>query len=143
MAKVLNAEILPPSKVDPSSLKEYDIVGWGAGVYSAQHHPSMLFLAERMPPSPGKKAFLFTTTGAPKIAFNDEFIAKNHNKLRDVLKSKGCEIVGEFSCRGWNTNSFLKYLGGLNRGHPNEEDLERAERFASELDRAHNHRPIS
>ncbi len=133
MAKALKADIRKPSEIDPSSLKDYDLVGFGSGVYSAQHHPSTISLAEKLPRSQGNKAFLFTTTGAPKIAVNDEFIANNHKKLRDVLESKGYVVVGEFSCRGWNTNHFLKYFGGLNRGHPNEEDLNDAERFAHAL----------
>jgi len=133
MAKVLDAEIKKPSEVDPSSLKDYDLVGFGSGVYSAQHHPSFIDLVEKLPGSPGKRAFLFTTTGAPRIAINDEFIRKNHKKIRDVLEAKGYEIVGEFSCRGWNTNSFLKFFGGLNRGRPNEEDLKLAERFAIDI----------
>jgi flavodoxin len=133
VAKVLDAEIKRPSEVDPYSLKDYDIVGWGSGVYSEQHHGSMISLAEKLPGSPGKKAFLFTTTGAPRIAINDEFIRKNHDKLRERLESKGYTILGEFGCAGWNTNSFLKFFGGLNRGRPNEEDLKLAERFAIDI----------
>jgi flavodoxin len=133
MANVLNAEIKKPSEIDPASLKDYDLVGWGSGVYSAQHHPSLIDLAEKLPGSLGKRAFLFSTTGAPKIAYNDEFVKKNHQKLRDKLEVKGYEIVGEFSCRGWNTNHVLKYFGGLNSGHPDEEDLKKVEEFAKML----------
>lgn len=133
MAKVLDVSIKKPSEIDPSSLKDYDLIGFGSGVYSAQHHPSMISLAEKLPRSPGKRAFLFTTTGAPKIAVNDKFIKNNHKKIRDVLEDKGYKIVGEFSCRGWNTNHFLKYFGGLNRGLPNETDLKDAEKFAMSL----------
>ena len=42
-------------------------------------------------------------------------------------------IVDEFSCLGFNTNSFLKHLGGLNKGRPNEEDFENAKQFALRL----------
>jgi len=41
--------------------------------------------------------------------------------------------VGEFSCRGWDTNGWLEKIGGINKGHPNEKDLERARRFAERL----------
>jgi len=36
----------------------------------------------------------------------------------------------EFGCRGFNTNSFLRFFGGLNKGRPNAEDLRNAEEFA-------------
>jgi flavodoxin len=34
---------------------------------------------------------------------------------------------------GFNTNSFLKLFGGINKGRPNAEDLKRAEEFAQKL----------
>jgi hypothetical protein len=42
-------------------------------------------------------------------------------------------IIDEFSCVGFNTNSFLKYIGGLNKGRPNAEDLKHAEEFTQNL----------
>jgi hypothetical protein len=42
-------------------------------------------------------------------------------------------IVDEFNCHGFNTNSFLKYFGGMNKGKPDAEDLEHAEEFAQQL----------
>jgi flavodoxin len=42
-------------------------------------------------------------------------------------------IVGEFGCAGYNTNKFLKYFGGINKGRPNNEDLKRAEEFSLKL----------
>jgi flavodoxin len=60
-------------------------------------------------------------------------VAKDHALLREKLQSKGYMIVGEFSCRGFNTNSFLKLFGGMNKGRPNAEDLKNAEEFAASL----------
>jgi flavodoxin len=60
-------------------------------------------------------------------------VAGDHSKLREKLKSKGYVIVDEFACKGYNTNSFLRHFGGMNKGRPNEEDLERAEAFARKL----------
>jgi flavodoxin len=42
-------------------------------------------------------------------------------------------IVDEFNCAGFNTNSFLKFFGGKNKGRPNTEDLKNAEEFAQNL----------
>lgn len=46
---------------------------------------------------------------------------------------KGYTIVDEFMCPGFNTNSFLKLFGGINKGRPNAEDLKHAETFAKNL----------
>jgi len=59
---------------------------------------------------------------------------KNMNyTLKETLQSRGYLIVDEFGCAGFNTNKFLKRLGGLNKGRPNAEDLKHAEDFARKL----------
>ena len=58
---------------------------------------------------------------------------ENHSALREKLQSKGYTIVDEFGCVGFNTNSFLKRFGGINKGRPNAEDLKNAEEFARGL----------
>ena len=78
-------------------------------------------------------AFLFSTTGVPAFGFSQEFMRENHTPLREKLQSKGYTIVDEFSCVGCNTNSFLKRLGGINKGRPNAQDLQDAAAFARKL----------
>jgi hypothetical protein len=41
--------------------------------------------------------------------------AKDHSTLREKLQSKDYIIVDEFQCKGFNTNSFMKYFGGMNK----------------------------
>lgn len=128
-AKVLDAPIKTPQQVNPEELQEYSLIGFGSGIYGAKHHEDLLDLADRLPEIIDKKAFIFSTsamTGEAKVA-------KDHALLREKLQSKGYMIVGEFSCRGFNTNSFLKLFGGMNKGRPNAEDLKNAEEFAASL----------
>jgi flavodoxin len=128
-AKVLDAPIKTPQQIDPKELGEYDLVGFGSGIYGEKHHKSLLDLADRLPKVTNKKAFIFSTSG---IMGKDK-VAKDHSKLREKLQSKGYIIVDEFACKGFNTNSFLKYFGGMNKGRPNAEDLKHAEEFAQNL----------
>jgi flavodoxin len=132
-AKVLGAEVKTPHQVKPEDIAEYDLVGFGSGIYSATFDPSLLNLADRLPNTSGKKAFLFSTYGAPAFIANREFIEKNHQQIREKLMAKGYTVIGEFGCAGWNTNSFLKYFGGLNKGRPDADDLRNAEAFARDL----------
>lgn len=129
IAEALGAKIESPQNVNLHELQEYDLVGFGSGIYGAKHHESVLELANRLPLVTGKRAFIFSTSAI----INKSKIASDHAALRGVLESKGYAIVDEFSCRGFNTNLFLKYLGGMNRGRPNVEDLERARAFARKL----------
>ena len=132
-AKVLGAEVKTPQQVKPGEIAEYDLVGFGSGIYSATFDPSVLDLANRLQNAAGKKAFLFSTYGAPGFVANREFIEKNHQQIREKLQAKGYMITGEFGCAGWNTNSFLKYFGGLNKGRPDANDLQNAEAFARQM----------
>jgi len=132
-AKVLGAEVKTPQQVNPKEIVEYDLVGFGSGIYSATFDPSVLDLADRLQNTAGKKAFLFSTYGAPGFVANREFIEKNHRQIREKLQAKGYTIIGEFGCAGWNTNSFLRYFGGLNKGRPDANDLQNAEAFAREM----------
>ncbi len=133
IAKVLDAPVKTPQQVNPEEIQGYDLVGFGSGIYSAKHHKSVLDLADKLPRVTGKKAFIFSTYGAPAAFVGREFVENNHSQLREKLKEKGYLVSGEFGCAGWNTNSFLKYFGGLNKGRPNTEDLRRAEEFAEHL----------
>lgn len=134
IAKVLDAPVKTPQQVNPKEIQEYDLVGFGSGIYSAQNHPSLLDLVDKLPPVANRKAFIFSTCGVPAIVYDGhrfrKFVLKNHSLLRKKLEFKGYTIVDEFGCRGFNTNSFLKYFGGLNKGRPNDEDLRNAEEFA-------------
>ncbi len=132
-APTLGARIATPQEVDPSEFAGYELVGFGSGIYSARHHASLLDLADRLPHVTARSAFIFSTCGVPAFGFSREFVLKNHLALREKLLSKGYKIVDEFGCVGWNTNSFLRFFGGLNKGRPNAEDLKRAEEFARNL----------
>jgi flavodoxin len=129
VANVLDAPVKTPRQVTPDEIREYDLVGFGSGIYSATFDPSVLDLVDRLPRAAGKNAFLFSTYGAPAVFAGGDFVKNNHPQIREKLKAKGYTVIGEFGCAGWNTNSFLKYFGGLNKDRPNAEDLRNAEEF--------------
>ena len=133
IAKVLGAEVKTPQQVYPEKLREYDLVGFGSGIYRATFDPSVLTLADRLSCAAGKKAFLFSTYGAPAFIANREFIEKNHRQIREKVQLKGYTVIGEFGCAGWNTNRFLTWFGGLNKGKPDAGDLRNAEAFARDM----------
>lgn len=133
IAGVLGAEVKTPQDVRPEEIMGYDLVGFGSGIYSATFDPSVLTLADRLPRVMGKKAFLFSTYGAPAMFAGGDFVRNNHAEIRKKMEAKGYIIIGEFGCAGWNTNSFLKYFGGLNKGRPDTNDLKNAKEFTRNL----------
>jgi flavodoxin len=126
-AKTLNAEIKTPSEVDHTALSEYDLVGFGSGIVYGKHHKLLLDFADKLPQVTNKKAFIFSTSGQTGNG------PKFHKNLREKLESKGFGIAGEFNCAGFDTFAILKIVGGIQKGHPNEDDLKQAETFAQSL----------
>jgi len=134
MAEVLSAEIKKPSEIDIEEVKKYHLIGFGSGIYWGRHHPSIFKIVDQLTGLIGNKAFLFSTSGtsnAGNFLHNIRHLVSHfHAHLRRELKNKGIKIVGEFSCRGFDTAGPLKQIGGISKGRPNQEDLENAKDFA-------------
>jgi len=125
-SEVLHAEVKTPETVTMEELQAYDLIGFGAGIDSGRHYKPLLDLVDRLPNVNKKSAFIFSTSAIQ----GETKVKDDHSLLRQKLESKGYTLVGEFSCKGFNTNSFLKYFGGMNKGRPNSEDLKDAKEFA-------------
>jgi flavodoxin len=126
-AKTLEAQVKAPTEVDPNELFDFDLMGFGSGISFGNHYKDMLNFSDKLPKMTNKKVFIFSTSGQANNG------PKFHKKLREALESKGCKIVGEFNCAGFDTYGALKIFGGIQKGHPDEDDLKQAEAFALSL----------
>lgn len=105
-------------------LTKYEYVGIGSGVYFGSLHPELVPIIGKLKKE--QKSFVFSTHGAP-------FLGKYHNTLILKLKEQGVEVVGQFSCKGYDcTGPYNLYHGG-NKGKPNEKDLLKAQRFVEKI----------
>ena len=129
-AKTLGAEVKAPSEVSPNELCNYDLVGFGSGIYFGKHHQVLLDVVDKLPTITERKGFIFSTSGQT----GNE--SKSHKKLREKLEAKGFNIAGEFNCAGFDTYGLMKIVGGIKKGHPDEEDLKDAETFAQSLNQS-------
>jgi flavodoxin len=126
MAAVLRADVVSPRDVDVSALDGYDLIGFGSGIAFGKHYKDLLRWVDRLPILQ-KRAFVFSTRG-------DRRLRSYHRALRGQLEEKGWTIVGEFSCRGFDTYGLTKLIGGVAKGRPNERDLRDAAEFARSLE---------
>jgi flavodoxin len=122
----LSADLLTVDEAENVNLGQYELVGMGSGIYFGRHHTSLCRLADSCQ-QPPRRAFIFSTAGLP---FLRRF---QHAALRRRLVTRGCEVVSEFCCRGWDTVGPLWLMGGINRKHPDPKDLSRALEFARQL----------
>ena len=124
MARVLNARLATPDEVAAAELLNYDLIGFGSGIYHGKHHRAILELVDRLPNLGGRRwAFIFSTRGFGPYRWY-------HRTLRGKLMAKGFKILGEFSCKGFDTYGIIRWIGGINKGRPDENDLKEARRFA-------------
>lgn len=130
IAAKINASIVEiDNNINSVELENYDLIGFGSGIDSGKHYSQLLNYVEKIPNVQNKKAFIFSTSGI----YTEKKMLNDHKTLRKILQNKGFLIVNEFSCKGYNTNSVLKYIGGTNKNRPNDEDIKNAETFAEEL----------
>ncbi len=108
------------------------ILGFGSGIYFGSHHKRLLAFAESLGTTQSGRAFIFSTSGTgdrlPRFIGSDY-----HRRLRRILRERGYDIVGEFSCRGFDTFGPWGKLGGIAKGRPNATDIEHARAFVLNL----------
>jgi flavodoxin len=126
LAAELSADLFPWNDVQNRSLDHYDMIGMGSGIYFGRHHVSLRRMVESWSYL-SQKVFIYSTAGLPFLRWCQ------HGSLRRRLVRKGRIVVGEFSCRGWDTVGPLWLMGGINRKHPGVNDLQRARDFAAGL----------
>jgi flavodoxin len=61
-----------------------------------------------------------------------------HKKLHKKLEAKGYNILDEFNCPGYDTYLLTKIVGGVQKGRPNQDDLNAAQTFGEKLKRSYN-----
>ncbi|SEF63702.1 Flavodoxin [Butyrivibrio sp. Su6] len=119
IAKEFEVELIDATQVQKKDLSEYDLIGFASGIYAAQFHQQVKNFAHENLPQ-GKKIFYIMTS-----AMNKDF----SKSMADSVKDKNAEVVGKFTCHGYNTFGPFKLVGGTSKGHPDENDLTDAVEF--------------
>jgi flavodoxin len=123
MAKTLEADLIDLKDANPDIINEYDLIGFGSGIYYYRPHKKLRKFVEGLDNVENKKAFTFITSGN----------GKPNKWLNEKLSKKGFEVLGDFVCKGFDTYGPLKLVGGHNKGQPNEDDFKNAEIFVENL----------
>jgi hypothetical protein len=105
-------------------LREYDLVGFGSGIYFMTVDARLRNLIRHLPAADHIRAVTFFTGGDREVP-----LLGYHKPVRKQLGSKGFAVIGSFSC-GFDGVGPVGFIGGVNRGRPNDHDLDRAAAFA-------------
>ena len=72
-----------------------------------------------------KKVFFLYTCAMDRDGFTDS--------IKEIALEKEAVILGEYGCKGYNTYGPWKVIGGMNKKHPNEAEVESAVEFFNKL----------
>lgn len=70
-----------------------------------------------------KNIFLMCTYGG----------SKSFKSMESIIEDKHDNLVGRFSCKGFDTFGPFKLIGGVAKGHPDDRDLAAAVEFYKKL----------
>ncbi len=119
-----NVELLDVTKAGAKDLSGYEWIGVASGIYAGSFgKPLLKYIKENLPA--GKNVFIIFTS-----AMNADGMSSS---ARKVIEEKGCRVMGQYNCPGFNTFGPFKLVGGTAKGHPTKEEIERAVKFYKSL----------
>lgn len=125
-ANEIDSELINIKDVNDIDIKNYDLIGFGSGVYRESMSPKLFSLVEKLNLR-DKNVFVFSTNGVGMKFYN--------KKLIRLLESKGAINKGSFVCKGsfdaqeFTDKKIFAILGRLSQGHPNDNDIKKAKKF--------------
>lgn len=129
LAQRLQADLCKTDQVNPGKLLDYEVIGFGTGIYFCKPHQKIHSLLDRLPNFTKQKSFLFATSGIK----NNKYIHNIVNKIIFKIEEKGLDVIDWLSVKGWDTFGPAAIIGGINRGHPNLTDFYHTELFANSV----------
>ena len=124
MALEGGADLIDVTTRQTVRLEEYDCVGFASGIYGFEFHKAVTAFARQYLPE-GKPVFFVCTYGALRGAGAKE--------LESLARERGCPVLGTFGCKGYDTFGPFRLVGGIAKGHPDEQDLKNAREFFREM----------
>lgn len=124
MAREGDVDLIDVTTRQAVRLEDYDCIGFASGIYGTTFHKAVAAFARQYLPA-GKPVFFVYTYGGAK--------GSGARAVAVVAREKNCPVLGEFSCKGYDTFGPFKLVGGIAKGHPDEKDLEKARCFYREI----------
>lgn len=115
-----NIELIDVTSDVAVNLEKYDAVGFASGIYYGKFSDTVINFAKQHLPD-GKAVFFVYTCGTKMVGYT--------KAITDVVTAKNAKILGEYGCRGFDTFGPFRLLGGIAKGHPNAEELQKARDF--------------
>ena len=125
MSEVAPLTVVELENANCYNLFDYDIVGFGSGIYYGRHDKEVIKFVEDLPDK-HLYSFVISTSGSAKHS-------KYNKALATLLEKKNKPVLGTFGCKGLDKFFIFKLFGGLNKTHPDENDFDKAQQFIIEV----------
>lgn len=111
-----NLDIIKINNFDVNTINNYEKIGLASGIYWGKFSKNIQNLLDKILESNIKNLFFIYTSGSGKVKYEKKLIKKVEDKNKVSL--------GIFSCKGFDTYGPFILIGGINKGRPNEKDIE-------------------
>ena len=115
--------LLDAQEAEKLNTEEYDLIGFASGVDFGKFYSPVTDLAKTI--SPGKCIYALYTCARDQARYGSE--------IEEIAALTGCTYLGKYGCRGYNTYGPWKLVGGMNKEHPSEKELQDACAFYENL----------
>ena len=113
-----------------TDLSHYDLIGFASGIDFGRFYPAVeQFLKDNLPHH--KRVFFLYTCAKESSRFT--------KTMRLEAEKKQAVILGEYGCKGYNTYGPWKWIGGMNKHHPTQDEIDGAVQFYSSIRNIKNH----
>lgn len=115
-----DVELIDADECKEADLSGYDVIGFASGIYFGRFAKSVIGFARKNLPE-GKRVFLVYTCGSKVKAYT--------KAMERIIAGKSCQLLGTYACRGYDTFGPFRLVGGIAKGHPDENDIKGAVEF--------------
>lgn len=97
------------------NLSECEYIGFASGIDFGKFYAPVTEAAKRVL-TKGQKVFAMFTCGSGS---NEKYASE----IKQIATECGCEFIGFYGCKGYDSFGPFKLIGGINKAHPDKDDL--------------------
>ncbi|WP_338953530.1 flavodoxin family protein [Fusobacterium nucleatum] len=116
-----DVDIVKVNNFDINAIDNYPKIGLASGIYWGRFSKNIEELLDKILDSDVKNLFFIYTSGIGKVRYEKKLIKR--------LEEKNKICLGIFSCKGFDKYGPFKLIGGINKGKPNEKDIQNLIKF--------------
>lgn len=117
-------DVIGYEKADKELLEQYDVIGFASGIAFSKFYKGITATAQNELPA-NKKVFFIYTCGKNSRDYSAQ--------IRKIAEESGCVSLGSYGCTGFDTYGPFKLIGGINKNHPDADEIQGAVNFYSQL----------